>query len=278
MASVRGSGKLDSVRRRSSLRLAALVVVGFLGAVFVGANSADASGEPPAGYAAVVGGIEGRAGWIPMSQFEKRKTQVRAERRVAGGNDRSSVGEESLWQLLEEVEVEAEALQIGIRVDSRRVAREFRRVKHRDFSSIGQFQAFLKRIHLTEDEARHRIKVQLLFGRIEDHVLAGVSPHKKSIALQRFSYAYLRRWRSRTICRPALATERCSNGAPLSMGTAGFAGGPVPRKGGPPASPLLSGALVSAHPSQPGSGRINNSGAICCCSTWCVPAPSASTS
>jgi hypothetical protein len=262
------------VRRRPSLRLAALVVVGLLGAALVGPNSADASGEPPAGYAAVVRGIAGRAGWIPMGQFEKRKTQVRAERRVAGGNDRSSVGEASLWQLLEEVEVEAEAFQIGIRVDSHRVARQFRRVKHRDFSSIGQFQAFLKRIHLTEDEARRRIKVQLLFSRIEDRVLAGVPPHRKSLPYSASATStFGDGGPERPVARPsqpngAQTVRHCRWELPVSL-----ADQCPERCTSRRTTPVLH-ASYQSRPSRPGSGRMNNGRASECPSHLLLGGPS----
>lgn len=221
---------LSPMRRHSALRITAMLTLILLGVGFA-QSTAEASSEAPPGYAAVVRGVIGRMGWISMKGFEKRKAQVRAERRLPGAADGIPVGEESLWQLLEEVEVEAEALRMDLRVGSHRVAREFRRVKHRNFASIDKFHAFLKEIHLTEDEARHRIKGQLLFSLIKDHVLNGVTPQRRSIALRRFSDAYLRRWRSRTICRQAIATERCSNGPPLSLEAGASLGtGPVPRK------------------------------------------------
>jgi hypothetical protein len=48
-----------------------------------------------------------------MKQFDQRKGQVRAEHRVESVGDAFPIGEGCLRQLLEEVEVEAEAERFG---------------------------------------------------------------------------------------------------------------------------------------------------------------------
>jgi hypothetical protein len=165
-----------------------------------------------------------------MKQFDHRKGQVRAERRAEGGGGTTSVGDESLRQLLEEVDTEAEAERLGLSVSEDRVARKFRRVKHRDFPSIKKYRAFLEEFRLTEAEARDRVKLQLLQKRIEEHLTAGIPKAHRIAALLRFTDGYERRWRSRTVCRAPLATDRCSNGPPLptALGSAGPVG-PAPR-------------------------------------------------
>jgi len=190
---------------------------------------ARAATEVPAGYAAVVRLGRGQPGRLAMRSFDQRKRQVRAERRVTGVSDGTPVAEESLRQLLEEMWIEAEAGNRGIHVESSHVTRAFRRVKRRDFSSVGQFHAYLKSVRLTEGEARHRVEIQLLFQRIEELVTEGVPVGHRSVALRRFSEAYLKRWRSKTICRAGLATERCSNGPSLSSESSSDFSEPAPR-------------------------------------------------
>jgi hypothetical protein len=101
-------------------------------------------------------------------------------------------------------------------------------VKHRDFSSIKQYRAFLEEFRLTEAEARHRVKIQLLQKRIEEHVTAGVPKAHRIAASLRVTDAYDRGWRARTICRAALATDGCSNGPPLPSASGSAA--PVGRR------------------------------------------------
>jgi hypothetical protein len=183
--------------------------------VFAARAAGDSSGPPP-GYAAVVRGLPGASGFLSMALFDQRKSQVRAERRLVEGLGGTSVSDEALRQLLEEPEVEAEARRMGIRVGARKVTRLLRRTKRQDFPSIGSYRRYLKKARLTEGEARRRIRGQILFKRIEEHVTAGAPPERRSTRLRRYAVVYLRRWRSKTTCVAALATERCSNGAPLS--------------------------------------------------------------
>lgn len=197
---------------------------------FIAVSASEAAPELPPRWAARVEGLVGRAGSLPMGQFSLRRVQVRAERRGVGATNGLSVGEESLRQMLEEVDVEGEADRRGIKLSSRQVRLAFRRVKLHDFSSISEFREYLRRSHLSESEARHRVKVQLLFTKIEKDVTAGYSLPQRIAALRKFTSRYLRQWRSRTICRRALATDRCSNGPPLPSGSeVGRGVGPVQR-------------------------------------------------
>ena len=193
------------------------------------ANASSGAGVP-SGYAAVVQGVEGGAGLLSMQLFDKRVPQVRAERRATGVTNRSSAGEEALRQLLEEVEVEAETERLGIHLEQRRVTKAFRQIKQHDFPSIASFHDYLRRVRLSEAESRRRIEVQILSERIEEHVLDGVPESRRSVAMGHWADWYLGKWRARTNCRQNLATDRCSNGPPLSRETdSGFAGGPAPR-------------------------------------------------
>lgn len=197
--------------RLRSRAFLALVVVACLWAT-TGVSAAEG---PPPGYVAVVSGLPGQVGWLTMKRFERRKGQVRAERQADLGGGKTSVGEESLRQLLEEVDVEAEAERRGLSVSDARVAHELRRVKHRDFPSTKKYRAYLEELRLTEAEARHRLKVELLQDAIEQQVIAGVPGIRRITARLHFVAAYERRWRSKTTCRAALAIDRCSNGPPL---------------------------------------------------------------
>lgn len=169
--------------------------------------------EPPSGYVAAVAGVPDGAGKVSRVDFDLRRRQVRAERKAIGVKGSVSVGEESLRQLLEEVDIEGEARLRGITVRPRQVSRELRAVKEGDFASIGEFRSFLRRLHLTEAEARQRIRLQVLLRRIEDQVTAKAQdPIRAGRTLRKFVQAYLRRWRSVTICQRAIATDRCANG------------------------------------------------------------------
>jgi hypothetical protein len=103
-------------------------------------------------------------------------------------------------------------------------------VKRRDFRSTKQYRALLEELRLTEAEACHRVKIQILRRRIEGHVTAGIPKAHAIAALVRFTDGYERRSRSRTVCRDALAIDRRSNGPPrpTASGSAGLVG-PAPR-------------------------------------------------
>lgn len=194
-----------------------------LGVPGVAASSGGEAAKVAPGGVAVITRPSGGEIQLAMKQFDRRNEQVRAERRELGVRQDGTVGEEGLRQILEEADIEAEASEMEIVVGDRQTARALRRIKLRDFSSIRQFQTYLRRVRITEAEARERVRIQLLLRRIENHVTAGVSKSHRAAALRRFVNVYLRRWRSRTVCRPGLATERCSNGPPLaSTAEAGF--------------------------------------------------------
>lgn len=199
---------------------------------YVLAAPSSSSGKLPDGVAAVVRGFSGNVVRLPMEELQKRRIQVEAERRVIGAHYVVSIASESLRQLLEEVDVEFEGSRRGLGVSQKQIATVFRQIKRRDFSSLGEFHRYLRRIRMSEDEARHRVKIQMLAKAIEEQVAEGTSVFRRAEVLGRFAKRYVLRWRNRTICRVSLATERCVNGPPPSdEGETGFAFGPSPRDG-----------------------------------------------
>jgi hypothetical protein len=213
--------------RTSRVVRSLLVLVGIASLTPFCTGSVSQAARPrrlSAADAAVVRRFGGLTTHITIAQFDKRKLQVRAERSAAGPSPTTSVGEESLGQLIEEIATESEADRRGIRVGRRPVAKAFREIKSKRFSSTAAFDRYLKALDLTEAEARHRVRVQLLFAGIEKEILKGASGLHRAAVLGRFTTRFLRRWRMRTVCLASLATDRCSNGPPLGGAAASGSG------------------------------------------------------
>jgi hypothetical protein len=199
-----------------------------------GVAQAASTGHLSVEDAAVIRGFFGQTTHLTLSEFRLRKVQVQAERAVTGADKGTPVGEEALGQLIEEVATEAEAERRGIRVGRRQVEKAFRMIRARSFSSPSAFRRYLRSVRLTEDEARHRVLVQLLFVSIEKEVEGRSSTALGAAKLKKFSERFLRRWRGRTVCLLTIATDRCSNGPPIPVGSSGSPGaGPSDRRSAP---------------------------------------------
>jgi len=87
-----------------------------------------------------------------------------------------------------------------------------RQIKRKNFKSRKQFYAYIKHTHFTLRDIRYRVELQLLATRIEERAARGARTKKElREKLSAFVDAYEKRWRSRTVCAPRYAFERCSN-------------------------------------------------------------------
>ena len=216
------------MRRRGWLKVTfACVVFG----VALGAPGVGDGAVLPKGEAAIVDGVPGGGVRLTIEQFDKRKVQVQPNAVTSRRSRARRWVKKASARFWKKSISKLKVAEMTIVVGHRQIARAFRRIKLRDFSSIRQFQAYLRSIRVTEAEARQRVKIQVLSQRIENHVVAGVPGVNRAAVLRRFVNAYLRRWRSRTVCRAEIASERCSNGPPVSsIPEVGFGTAPAPRR------------------------------------------------
>jgi hypothetical protein len=111
-----------------------------------------------------------------------------------------------------------EARALHLHVSASQVRRAFDRIRKQQFHKISEFRTFLRRSGQTVDDLLFRVRLNLLSGRIQKHVLAGRhSNAAKQRALLRFVTGFKQRWQARTVCVPGYTTGDCGRlqAAPL---------------------------------------------------------------
>jgi hypothetical protein len=208
-----------------------LAVVGLLAAsaisVFAAASPARSSTavnllpspeELPARTVAVVSHIPPETRTVTAAELTRAIAQVAAQSRpkaapTPGQPRYKALEEEALRELLDGLWILGQAAEMGISVTDKEVSVELAQIKKESFKSERQFRSFLQHSHLTMRDVRYRVELQLLSTRIQERIARGVQSQKEAQEkFAAFVTAYLKRWRSRTVCAPRYATERCSNG------------------------------------------------------------------
>jgi hypothetical protein len=103
-----------------------------------------------------------------------------------------------------------EARSLHIHLSDREVRREFERIRAQQFPKHGEFGAFLKQTGQTAADLLFRVKLNLLSGRVQAHIVAAQrSARGKERALARFIRDFKRRWQALTYCTPEYAVVDC---------------------------------------------------------------------
>jgi hypothetical protein len=173
---------------------------------------------------ALVSEVPVRRGTITKAEFRHALVLVTAFK------DRGSVpksGErgyerlerEAVDNLLEAIWIQGLAAEMGIAVTRRQVSLELARVKEESFKSLAEFREFLREAHYTKRDLNERVELQVLSQRLQERLQRKIerearNPFEEKQALNEFVAEFNERWRSRTVCAPQYATDRCSNGPP----------------------------------------------------------------
>lgn len=174
--------------------------------------------ELPANTVAVVSHIPAPPRTVTVAELGRAATQTIAQSRskkapTPGQPQYKAIEEEALAELLDGLWILGQAAEMGISVTTEKVSVELAQIKEESFNTEKQFRSYLKHSHLTMRDVRYRVELQLLSTRIQERVARGVKgPQNVQKAFSAFVDSYAERWRSRTICAPQYATERCSNG------------------------------------------------------------------
>jgi hypothetical protein len=167
-------------------------------------------------------------GTVTLAEFqhELELVAVRKGRNAAPGPhaaDYPKLEKESVDSLLEAAWLRGQAYEWGISVGRREIKQEVKAIKRESFRSGAEFRAFLRESHYTRRDVYGRVELQVLSTRVQARLkrqIGHVSRREEQRAFTKFVKEFEERWRSRTVCAPDYVTERCSNGAPLSAGTA----------------------------------------------------------
>ncbi len=172
----------------------------------------------PARTVAVVSHVPVRSRTITVKELNRAILQTSAQTGVRsaptpGQRKYKRLEEEAMGELLDGLWIQGQAEEMGIRVTDKQVASELAQIKKENFKSGKEFHAFLKHVHFTLRDVRYRVELQILSTRIQERIAMGTWTQKEAQAVfTAFVAAYKKRWRSRTVCAPLYAIERCSNG------------------------------------------------------------------
>lgn len=127
---------------------------------------------------------------------------------------------EALKFELEGVWIRGEAGERDISVTPREVSRELTRTKKESFESGAEYRRFLKESHYTRRDVRERVEIQLLAVGLQEWLQRRLSREGKTSRVEEqrgfteFVDEFSEKWKSRTVCGPEYAIDRCSNGPP----------------------------------------------------------------
>jgi parvulin-like peptidyl-prolyl isomerase len=200
------------------------LAVAFMGATCgaAGAVALPAPDDLPSGTVALVSDVPVRHRAVTAAEFRHSLVLVAAQmgRRTVPGHDSrayAKVEHQAMSSLLEAAWIYGEADERGIAVTHAQVAREVASVKKESFKSEAEFHAFLKESHYTRRDVNERVEIQLLSSRLQGQIGLEIERQSRNESEERRAWGefvadFQEKWRGRTVCAPAYATDRCSNG------------------------------------------------------------------
>jgi hypothetical protein len=115
--------------------------------------------------------------------------------------------------LIEAVWLKGQAAEMNIVVTRHQVLGVLALIKSEAFRSATEYRRFLRKMHYTRRDVYEQVELQLLSTLIQERIVAGArSEAEEQKAFDEFVADFNERWRSRTVCAPEYAIERCSNG------------------------------------------------------------------
>jgi hypothetical protein len=195
----------------SALSIAAIILLIGCVAGGCGGSGGLSPDEIPDGDVAMVHETTPAMEEISSSQLRHAVAIARAQSKNPGHASRTELEKEALSSLLDQAWLMGEAEERGITVTDQEVKQEFQRLKSANFKSAKDYTSFLRRSGFTQTDVNERVKLQILSTAVQKEI-ADESPGHKKQAFTTFVGEYTNRWRDRTVCKPELAIERCSNG------------------------------------------------------------------
>ena len=119
----------------------------------------------------------------------------------------SRTHDEVLAFLISSAWVEAEAAERHLQLSPQDIETQYQRIKRQQFPHVAEFQRFLSSSHQTEDDLRHRVRLNLLSTRIQHQLRrsGGVA------AIKELTSTFKARWQPRTYCLPEFMVADCGH-------------------------------------------------------------------
>jgi SurA-like N-terminal domain len=196
------------------------------------------SKEPPSVPSGAVAVVEDAPdGTISKAEFESALNQTAARQGLTKPPSPSArlyptLRDAAMSAVLLSRWVRGEAEERGITVSTTEVQRTIKR----QFGDQKSFQAFIKQLGLTAQQAREEVELSLITKEIQDQAFADAKGQAGKAVAQEFQTEFIAKWRARTACAPDYVIERCSNGPP-STTTTSTGNATTPPQGVPPNPP-----------------------------------------
>jgi cyclophilin family peptidyl-prolyl cis-trans isomerase len=220
------------------LALIGIVAVGAAGVILLtgGSSGSKNSGEGgtrlpnpsdlPPQTVAIVSHVPSGLGTISRADLDQAIAQGAASAGLGFPPERGTpkydkAAETALATLLETIWIQGEAAKRGLAATSSEIAMERAKIERENFKGEAQYRKFLAESHYTKSDVRERVRVQLLSSKIQKELEGEAEPPNSKQAqeqvLSDFAREFSSLWRSRTVCLPTYAIEKCSNGPVLAQ-------------------------------------------------------------
>lgn len=198
---------------------AALAVVLGAGAALLVTGGADGEREYrspsdlPADVVAFVSRAPSDVSIVTVSALERALRQTAAQQGIQrapmpGDRRYKELHDMALNGILEMIWLEGQASEMGISISATEVEDEKQAIRKDNFKTASQYEKFLRESHFSAADIDRRVHAQVLSGKVQGRLTA---------AGEELDDAFVRdfnmKWRTRTICAPAHATEKCVNSA-----------------------------------------------------------------
>ncbi|MGA8365645.1 MAG: hypothetical protein WB709_14175 [Solirubrobacteraceae bacterium] len=163
---------------------------------------------PPAGEVIVCIGVQSITGamfshWAVVAQKAEGSTKPRAST--------TAVIKEVMGFLISSFWVIGEASNLNIHASEAEVRHTFDSIRGQQFPKRREFTEFLKSTGQTIADILFRVRLNLLSGRIQRHVLAGHKGRRGQRDLARFVRGFRRKWIAETYCTPTYTSSDCGH-------------------------------------------------------------------
>ena len=176
---------------KGTKRTAAIVFAALLAGVIVLVAATAGLGKPGLPDGAVAFVEDAPDGEVTQEQFDAALEQAAARQQVKDVPDPGTpqydlLKETAMADLLLARWVNGEAEELGIEVTDREIDEELEKIIDQQFGGQKQFDKFLEQSKFTEEDARDRVRLQLLSTRIQEDVLGSELPDVPDDEVEQF--------------------------------------------------------------------------------------------
>jgi parvulin-like peptidyl-prolyl isomerase len=138
---------------------------------------AEGIGQPsvPAGYVALVKGVPSETGKVSQKDFERALEQSSAQAGLKtppkpGSKKYEEAKKSALSSLFDAIWVQGQAEEMGIEVTDKEISEKLSEIKSQNFKTPAEFNAFLRKSHLSPQDVNERVRLQIETEKIQEQI------------------------------------------------------------------------------------------------------------